>query len=99
MVRPVDLTCSISAFTVSFVVGITGVGGSSSMTPLLTLFGVHPATAVGTETLCGSDEGRRMLVHSVHKTIDWSVVRRLAAGSTPAAGFTLVILSHFNVNS
>jgi uncharacterized membrane protein YfcA len=41
-----------SGFMVGFLVGMTGVGGGSLMTPLLILlFGVHPATAVGTDLL------------------------------------------------
>ena len=41
-----------SGFGVGFLVGMTGVGGGSLMTPLLILlFGIHPATAVGTDLL------------------------------------------------
>ena len=41
-----------SGFSVGLLVGMTGVGGGSLMTPLLILlFGVHPATAVGTDLL------------------------------------------------
>src|SRR5690242_15298297 len=40
---------TLSGFCVG-VVGMTGVGGGSLMTPLLILlFGIHPATAVGTD--------------------------------------------------
>ena len=43
---------SISGFAVGVLVGMTGVGGGSLMTPLLVLlFGFHPATAVGTDLL------------------------------------------------
>ena len=39
-----------SGFGVGLLVGLTGVGGGSLMTPLLILlFGIHPATAVGTD--------------------------------------------------
>ena len=41
-----------SGFGVGFLVGMTGVGGGSLMTPLLVLlFGVAPTTAVGTDLL------------------------------------------------
>src|SRR5882757_3939468 len=41
-----------SGFGVGLLVGMTGVGGGSLMTPLLILlFGVHPTTAVGTDLL------------------------------------------------
>lgn len=79
---------------------MTGVGGGSLMTPILILlFGVHPATAVGTDLLyaastktCGS------LVHGLARSIDWTVVRRLAIGSIPATIATLSTLSHFNLS-
>ena len=47
-----DLAFVFAGFFVGFVVALTGVGGGSLMTPLLVLlFGVHPATAVGTDLL------------------------------------------------
>jgi uncharacterized protein len=43
---------TLSGFVVGLLVGMTGVGGGSLMTPLLImLFGIHPATAVGTDLL------------------------------------------------
>ena len=49
------LPYALSGFGVGFVVGLTGVGGGSLMTPLLVLlFGFHPATAVGTDLLYAS---------------------------------------------
>ena len=43
---------TLSGFVVGAIVGLTGVGGGSLMTPLLVLlFGIHPATAVGTDLL------------------------------------------------
>ena len=90
-----------SGFCVGALVGFTGVGGGSLMTPLLVLlFGIHPATAVGTDLLyagltkiCGS------AVHGFNGAIDWRVTRRLAAGSVPAAALALWALSHFGVDS
>ena len=43
---------ALSGFAVGLLVGMTGVGGGALMTPILImLFGVHPATAVGTDLL------------------------------------------------
>ena len=43
---------SLSGLVVGALVGFTGVGGGSLMTPFLVLvFGIHPATAVGTDLL------------------------------------------------
>ena len=48
----IDLLYSLSGLFVGILVGLTGVGGGSLMTPILVLlFGVHPATAVGTDLL------------------------------------------------
>ena len=84
----------LSGFAVGFLVGMTGVGGGSLMTPLLILlFHVHPATAVGTDLLYASiTKTGGSLVHAFNRTIDWRVVIRLASGSLPAALATLVAL-------
>ncbi|WP_294533246.1 sulfite exporter TauE/SafE family protein [uncultured Rhodoblastus sp.] len=86
---------AVSGFFVGALVGLTGVGGGSLMTPLLVLlFGVHPATAVGTDLLyAGLTKISGSTVHSFRGSIDWRVVRRLASGSAPAALLTLLALS------
>ncbi len=86
---------SISGFGVGGLVGFTGVGGGSLMTPLLVLvFGIAPTTAVGTDLLYAAiTKSNGTLVHSLNGTIDWRVTRRLAAGSVPATLATLVGLS------
>jgi uncharacterized membrane protein YfcA len=85
-----------SGFAVGFLVGMTGVGGGSLMTPLLILlFHVHPTTAVGTDLLYASvTKTGGSLVHGINKTIDWRIVTRLAMGSLPASLLTLLIF-HF----
>jgi uncharacterized membrane protein YfcA len=86
----------LSGFAVGFLVGMTGVGGGSLMTPLLILlFHVHPTTAVGTDLIYASvTKTGGSLVHGINKTIDWRIVTRLATGSLPAALLTLLVL-HF----
>lgn len=90
-----------SGFAVGMLVGFTGVGGGSLMTPLLVLlFGIHPATAVGTDLLySGLTKISGSVVHGYNDAIDWKVVRRLASGSVPSAAITLWMLAHFGVNS
>ena len=85
-----------SGLGVGMLVGMTGVGGGSLMTPLLVLlFGVHPATAVGTDLLYAAlTKTAGMAVHGVNRTIDWAVTGMLAAGSIPATAATLWILAH-----
>jgi uncharacterized membrane protein YfcA len=86
---------SLSGFGVGMLVGFTGVGGGSLMTPLLVLlFGIHPATAVGTDLLyAGLTKTSGTLVHGLNRTVDWRITGRLAAGSVPAAALTLLLLS------
>src|ERR1051325_8750792 len=84
----------LSGFFVGFLVGMTGVGGGSLMTPLLILlFHVQPVTAVGTDLIYASvTKTGGSLVHGFNKTIDWRIVRRLATGSLPASILTLTFL-------
>ena len=50
----IDPLYSLSGFAVGLLVGMTGVGGGALMTPILImLFGVHPATAVGNNSIQG----------------------------------------------
>ena len=81
----------ISGFIVGTIVGITGVGGGSLMTPVLVLlFGVAPATAVGTDLLYAAiTKSGGTLVHARRGNVDWHIVGLLAAGSLPAAALTL----------
>jgi len=96
----IDPLYSLSGFAVGLLVGMTGVGGGSMMTPILILlFGIHPATAVGTDLLyAAATKTGGSLVHGLARSIDWRVVRRLAAGSVPATIATLAVLSHFDLN-
>jgi uncharacterized membrane protein YfcA len=92
-----DIAQVISGFVVGAVVGVTGVGGGSLMTPLLVLlFGIAPATAVGTDLLYAAiTKSGGTLVHARRGHVDWSIVALLALGSLPAAGLTLLLVSHF----
>ena len=92
---------SLAGVLVGMLVGLTGVGGGSLMTPLLVLaFGFHPATAVGTDLLYASaTKTVGGAVHGLRGTVDWAIVRRLAFGSIPAALATLLILSRASVHA
>jgi uncharacterized membrane protein YfcA len=83
----------LPGFAVGFLVGMTGVGGGSLMTPLLILlFHVHPSTAVGTDLLYASiTKSGGSLIHNINRTIDWRIVGRLAMGSLPASLATLLL--------
>ena len=92
---------ALTGFCVGALVGMTGVGGGSLMTPLMILlFGIHPVAAVGTDLLYAAvTKSVGTLVHGYTHTVDWRVVRRLATGSVPAAMLTLVVLSFFDLGS
>lgn len=87
---------SLAGMLVGLLVGMTGVGGGSLMTPILVLaFGFHPATAVGTDLLyAAATKSVGTAVHGLGGSIEWRIVRRLACGSVPAAVATLLLLSH-----
>jgi uncharacterized membrane protein YfcA len=91
----------ISGLLVGLLVGLTGVGGGSLMTPLLILlFGIHPSTAVGTDLLYAAiTKTVGSGVHGFNKNIDWKIVGRLAAGSVPATIATIALLGHFGTAS
>jgi uncharacterized protein len=84
-----------SGLAVGILVGLTGVGGGSLMTPLLVLvFGIHPTTAVGTDLLyAAATKTVGTGVHGFKRTVQWNIVGRLATGSVPATILTLLILS------
>jgi uncharacterized membrane protein YfcA len=92
-----DAMHAVAGLLVGLLVGLTGVGGGSLMTPLLVLmFGVNPQTAVGTDLLYASlTKTVGTGVHGWRSTVDWKIVRRLAAGSVPAAALTLVLLARY----
>ncbi len=99
-IAAIDPLYMLSGFFVGLLVGQTGVGGGSLMTPILVLvFGVHPATAVGTDLLYASaTKTVGTLVHGLNHTVDWRIVRRLASGSVPATVVTLLAISRYDIS-
>lgn len=96
-----DWLFTVSGFCVGALVGMTGVGGGSLMTPvLILLFGIHPASAIGTDLLYASGtKAGGALVHGLNRTVDWRIVGSLACGSVPAAAVTLLILTQYDLSS
>ncbi|HTR00031.1 MAG TPA: sulfite exporter TauE/SafE family protein [Candidatus Acidoferrum sp.] len=92
-----DLMYSISGFAVGLLVGITGVGGGSLMTPLLVfLFNFQPSVAVGTDLLYAAltKTGGVAVHHGKHHSVDWRVVGLLCTGSLPLAVVTLLTINY-----
>jgi uncharacterized protein len=97
----IDPIYVVSGFGVGLLVGMTGVGGGSLMTPILILlFGVHPSTAVGTDLLyAAATKSGGVAVHGWARTIHWPAVIRLAAGSVPASLLTLLVLWQLDLST
>ncbi len=86
--------------SVGLVVGMTGVGGGSLMTPILLAFGFTPAIAIGTDLLYAAiTKAGGILAHRKQNTIDWSVVASLALGSIPASILTTIFLGYLKAQN
>lgn len=93
----IDPLFSVSGLMVGLLVGLTGVGGGSLMTPILVLlFRVHPATAVGTDLLYAAiTKTVGTAIHGTKRAIDWKLVGLLALGSVPTTLATVYGVQHF----
>lgn len=96
-----DWAYSLSGLIVGFIVGLTGMGGGSLMTPLLVLFfGIPPATAVGTDLLYAAiTKAGGVWVHGRRGNVDWRIVGWLSAGSLPTAVVTVWVLGALDLES
>jgi uncharacterized membrane protein YfcA len=83
-----------SGALVGLLVGLTGVGGGSLMTPILTLiFGVAPTTAVGTDlAFAALTKGFGTAAHRLHGNVKWDIVGLLCSGSLTTAIASILIL-------
>jgi uncharacterized protein len=91
------LTYIVSGFAVGLLVGMTGVGGGSLMTPLLTiLFGVPPSVAVGTDlAFAAITKTAGTFTHRLRGTVRWDIVKLLCIGALPAAVLATLALKRF----
>ena len=81
---------------VGLIIGLTGVGGGSLMTPILVLgFGISPSIAVGTDLLYAAlTKCSGIYFHHKNQTIDWKVALLLGSGSIPSSLITISILEN-----
>jgi len=91
-----QLAFVLAGFVVGAIVGLTGVGGGSLMTPILIFaFGVKPYMAVGTDLLFAAFTKMGGTVKMARSgLVPWRVVLTLSAGSIPAALITLWVLKN-----
>ncbi len=96
-----DLAFPLCGFLVGALVGFTGIGGGSVMTPLLILlFGVHPLAATGTDLLYAAvTKATGARVHAHRGNIEWRVVGLLALGSVPATLATVFLMARLPAHS
>ena len=89
----------VAGLFVGFIVGMTGVGGGSLMTPILLYFGIPPTKAVGTDLLYAAfTKTGGILVHHKKRNVNWVITGWLPLGSIPAALFTLWILNNIKTD-
>ena len=91
-----DWIAILSGFGVGAIVGMTGVGGGSLMTPLLlSVFKLNPAVAIGTDLwfACITKSAGSVAHHDAGH-VEWRFTRLLLIGSVPASLAT-VGLMHF----
>lgn len=89
-----DASFVVLGLLVGTLVGMTGVGAGSLVTPALALSGVPPAIAVGTDLAYAAvSKSLGALVHGVRRTLDLRLAGLLAAGSVPAAAVTIAVLA------
>jgi uncharacterized membrane protein YfcA len=90
----------LSGAFVGLVVGLTGVGGGSLMTPLLILFGIPYNVAIGTDLLyAAATKSSGVLAHGRQNSVQWRLVGYLAAGSIPASIITVILLDQVFTNA
>jgi len=89
-----DSIAILSGFAVGVIVGITGVGGGSLMTPLLIgVFKLHPALAIGTDLwFAALTKTGGAVAHARHGHVDWRITRLLLTGSLPASLATIALM-------
>ena len=86
------LLYAVFGLIVGALVGLTGVGGGSVMTPILMLvFGQPPAVAVGTDLMfSASTKLVATASFGFSRRVDWPIVGRLVIGSVPAASAVII---------
>ncbi|HEX7057491.1 MAG TPA: sulfite exporter TauE/SafE family protein [Bacilli bacterium] len=84
-------------FFVGIMIGLTGVGGAALLTPVLILFHIHPAIAVGTDLFYNAvTKLFGVIRHFRQKTIRFRIVVYLGIGSLPGAAAAMVLLRLFD---
>jgi uncharacterized membrane protein YfcA len=96
-----EYTYILTGGLVGLIIGVTGVGGGSLMTPILIIaFGINPIIAVGTDLLYAAiTKCSGVFFHHKKRNVNWSIVRLLALGSLPASLITHLIIGYYDVST
>lgn len=96
-----EYTYILTGGLVGLIIGLTGVGGGSLMTPILIIgFGINPVIAVGTDLLYAAiTKCSGVIFHHTKKNVNWFIVGNLALGSIPACLLTLLTLHYYNIST
>jgi uncharacterized membrane protein YfcA len=95
-----DLIAIISGFGIGAIVGMTGVGGGSLMTPLLIgVFKLNPAVAIGTDLwFAAATKSGGAWAHHRHGHVDYRITGLLLAGSIPASIVTIALMHYTGIS-
>ena len=100
-----DLRFSLAGLVVGILVGVSGVGGSAILAPILILLlGVKPSLAIATDLLYSvPTKVLALALHQRQKNVDWEIARRLLLGGIPGAIVGLAIyatlLAHVEIGA
>lgn len=90
-----DFSYILIGLGVGLMVGMTGVGGGSLMTPILIFTGLSPSVAVGTDLVYSAvNKSAGAWVHWRQKTVNFEIVKWLSSGSLPAALITTIVVTY-----
>ena len=89
-----DWIAILSGLGVGIIVGMTGVGGGSLMTPLLlSVFKLNPAVAIGTDLwFAAITKISGSIAHHQSGHVNWRLTGWLLAGSIPASLATIALM-------
>ncbi len=101
----IDPRFSLAGLVVGILVGVSGVGGSSILAPvLILLLGMKPSLAIATDLLYSvPTKIFAVVLHQHQKTVDWQITRCLLAGGVPGALVGLALYAwlrgHVEINA
>jgi uncharacterized membrane protein YfcA len=89
-----DIRFTLAGAVVGLLVGLTGIGGSSLLAPvLILLLGVKPLVAVGTDLVYSvPTKIVATLLHMREQTVDWTIARALLLGGLPGIGLGFALI-------